>query len=72
MTSDLASALVRHDYTTHVRELLYLLLRSAATSRGADLELTKDVRALVRVASRAPAAEVTAEQIRAASSATAA
>jgi len=39
----LATALVRHTYTTHVRELEGLLWRSVGSSRGGTLELTADL-----------------------------
>lgn len=40
----LIEALVRHTYTTHVRELDALLLRAALEGRGRYLELTPDVK----------------------------
>jgi two-component system nitrogen regulation response regulator GlnG/two-component system response regulator HydG len=41
----LVDALVRHAYTTHVRELDALLWRAMASSRGDRVALTDDVRA---------------------------
>jgi two-component system nitrogen regulation response regulator GlnG/two-component system response regulator HydG len=66
LSVELARALVLHDYTTHVRELENLLLRSAASSRGDELELTKDAKKLVRFVARPAPREVGPEEIRAA------
>jgi hypothetical protein len=65
---DLMTALVLHDYATHVRELETLLLRSAASSRGEELELTKDVKKSIRIPPRAVArtSAVGPEEIKAA------
>jgi DNA-binding NtrC family response regulator len=65
----LVRALVSHRYTTHVRELDALLLRSLVGSRGATLELTDAVRAELVAAAPPPrsggsAQEFTADQIR--------
>ncbi|MDB4940992.1 MAG: Nitrogen regulation protein NtrC [Labilithrix sp.] len=64
LSLDLARALVLHAWTTNARELEALLLRSAATSRGKDLELTSDVRKLIRIPTPRDAASVTAAEIR--------
>lgn len=70
LSPDLARALVLHDYQTHARELETALWRSLSSSRGAFLELTDDVRELLR--SDAPRRSprdpktVTVEEIRAA------
>ncbi len=67
----LVRALVSHRYTTHVRELDALLLRSLVGSRGATLELTDEVEAEIdpaapeRAGGAAQPPEWTAEQIRA-------
>jgi two-component system nitrogen regulation response regulator GlnG/two-component system response regulator HydG len=66
LSAQLMQALVRHDYTTHVRELEALLWRSIESSSGRTLELTSDVRTQIR--ERAPArgpAEITADDLRA-------
>jgi transcriptional regulator with AAA-type ATPase domain len=63
---DLVRALVLHDYSTHVRELEGLLLKSAATSKGDRLELTKDVAKVIKTTVRAAPRELAAEDIRAA------
>jgi transcriptional regulator with AAA-type ATPase domain len=64
--ADLARALVLHDYATHVRELEGILWKSASTSRGDTLELTKDVAKMVRVVTRPPPRELSAKDIEAA------
>ncbi len=61
--ADLARALTLHAWTTHTRELESILLRAAASSRGEVLELTDDVRKLIKIPVK-ETAEVTAEDIR--------
>ena len=63
LTPDFARSLVQHQWTTNVRELEALLLRSAGASRGRELELTEDVRRLIKIPVK-EATEVTAEEIR--------
>ena len=63
LTAELARALVLHAWSTNVRELESLLLRSASTSKGPQLELTDDVRRHIKVPVK-EGAEVTAEEIR--------
>lgn len=66
----LIEALLRHDWTTHVRELETVLWTAIASSPGRALVPTDEVRALLQIqTSEAPAAdptELTAEAIRAA------
>ncbi len=65
----LVRALVTHTYTTNVRELDSLLLRSLVGSAGGTLELTDEVAAEIapaRPPARAAAPAYTADQIRAA------
>ena len=69
----LVEALVRHTYTTHVRELSVLLWRAIATSKGGTIELTKEVRAELSVPESdaaaegaRPAEDVSADEVRAA------
>lgn len=64
--ADLVRALVLHDYTTHVRELESLLWKSASTSRGNSLELTKDVAKLIKLVSRPAPRDLAAGDIKAA------
>jgi transcriptional regulator with AAA-type ATPase domain len=64
LTGDLARALVLHGWSTHVRELEAILWRSAATSRGKELELTDDVQRLVKIPPKVATTEVSAEAIR--------
>jgi len=66
ITADLARALVLHAYTTHVRELEALLWRAASSSRGGELDLTDDVKKLVKIPAKVAAADVSADAIRAA------
>ncbi|MBS2014833.1 MAG: sigma-54-dependent Fis family transcriptional regulator [Deltaproteobacteria bacterium] len=66
LSADLARALVLHGWTTHVRELDGLLWKAASGSRGGELELTEEVRKLVKIAPPKEPVEVTAEEIRAA------
>ena len=66
LSADLARALVLHGWTTHVRELDGLLLKAASGSRGDELELTDDVRKLVKIAAPKEVTEVSADEIRAA------
>lgn len=51
---DLVDALVRHDYTTNVRELERLLLIAIYSSRGDRIEITPDLRKELRPAIGAP------------------
>jgi DNA-binding NtrC family response regulator len=67
----LVTALVRHHYTTHVRELAALLWASFASSRGDTLELTSEVQKQVAAAAPAtpdptPRAQRTREEVQAA------
>jgi len=67
---ELARGLLLHKYQTHSRELEALLWRSLSTSRGAFLDLTDDVRELMRTApperpARDPK-DVTVEELRSA------
>ena len=64
--ADLVRALVLHDYSTHVRELEGLLWKSASTSKGDTLELTRDVAKLVKIVSRPAPRELSADDIKAA------
>jgi two-component system nitrogen regulation response regulator GlnG/two-component system response regulator HydG len=66
LSSELARSLVQHGFSTHVRELENLLMRAAGSSRGKELDLTKEVRAVLRPIARPTAKEVGAEEIRAA------
>ena len=66
LDADLARALVLHDYATHVRELEGLLWKSASTSKGDTLALTKDVAKAIKIPVRAAPRELGAEEIRAA------
>ncbi|HVH45030.1 MAG TPA: hypothetical protein VM925_21905, partial [Labilithrix sp.] len=68
ISPQLTRALILHDYTTHVRELESLLWRSASTSRGDELDLTKEVKKLVRIPPRVAsrAGSIGPEEIRAA------
>ncbi|MBX3190566.1 MAG: sigma-54-dependent Fis family transcriptional regulator [Labilithrix sp.] len=65
LSADLARALTLHAWSTNVRELEGLLLKSASSSRGDRLELTDDVRRLIKLPapSREPG-ELTADEIR--------
>jgi len=51
---ELIDALLRHDYTTNMRELERLLLMALYSSPGDRIELTPDVRAALRPAGGAP------------------
>jgi two-component system nitrogen regulation response regulator GlnG/two-component system response regulator HydG len=63
----LVSGLIRHQYSTHVRELERLLWRSIQSSSAGTLELTSDVRAQLREPpARRAATEITSEELRAA------
>jgi DNA-binding NtrC family response regulator len=64
---ELISALTRHEYSTHVRELQGLLWRSLQASPHAVLECTSEVKSLLRLpqAARAPQ-NVSSEELRAA------
>ena len=64
ISSDLVRALVTHTYATHIRELSNLLMRSAASSRDGELDLTKEVKALIRPVVRPSAKELGAEEIK--------
>jgi two-component system nitrogen regulation response regulator GlnG/two-component system response regulator HydG len=67
VSPDLMRAIVTHTWSTHVRELEGLLWRSLAESRGATLELTKDVAAEIvetGTARAVPAIDVGAERIK--------
>lgn len=66
LSAELARALVLHSWTTHVRELDGLLLKSASGSRGDELELTDEVRRLVKIVAPTEPSEVGADEIRAA------
>lgn len=66
LDADLVRALVLHDYATHVRELEALLWRSASTSKGETLELTKDVAKSIKIAPRAATRELSADDVKAA------
>jgi DNA-binding NtrC family response regulator len=61
-SAELMVALVKHAYTTHVRELVALLWASFASSRGDALELTPEVRE--RMASDAADEPLRAERTR--------
>ena len=64
---DLVRALVLHDYATHVRELEGLIWKSASTSKGDTLQLTKEVAKAVKVIAPVTAPrELSAEDIKAA------
>ncbi len=65
----LVLALVRHRWTTHVRELAGLLWLAIETSPGRALQLTPEVEERIRrpdVAEEAPPAEIGADELRAA------
>lgn len=64
LTSALARALVMHAWTTHTRELESVLLRSASSSPGGELDLTEEVRRVIQIPSRETSGEVTADDIR--------
>lgn len=66
VASDLICALTQHAFSTHVRELHGLLMRAAGSSRGKELELSKEVRAVLRPVARPSQREVGVEEIRAA------
>jgi two-component system nitrogen regulation response regulator GlnG/two-component system response regulator HydG len=66
LDADLVRALVLHDYTTHVRELEGFLWKSASTSKGNSLELTKDVAKMITVVARPAPRELAAAHIQAA------
>jgi transcriptional regulator of acetoin/glycerol metabolism len=66
LDADLVRALVLHDYATHVRELEALLWKSASTSKGDTLQLTKDVAKGVRTIARPAPRELSADDIKAA------
>jgi two-component system nitrogen regulation response regulator GlnG/two-component system response regulator HydG len=63
LSEELASALVQHAWTTHARELDSLLMRAASSSQGDELELTEDVRRVIKVPVK-ETREVTADEIR--------
>ncbi len=63
LSAELARALVLHAWQTNVRELEALLLRAASTSKGPRLELTDDVKKLIKLPAK-EGAEVTADEIR--------
>ena len=63
LSADLARALVLHAWQTNVRELEALLLRAASTSKAPQLELTDDVKKLIKLPAK-EGAEVTADEIR--------
>ena len=66
ISAELARALVLHSWSTHVRELDGLLWRSASTSKGGELQLTDELRRLVKIPARVAPGDVTADAIRAA------
>jgi DNA-binding NtrC family response regulator len=67
IAAPLMSALVRHQYSTHVRELEGLLWRSIQSSSAGTLELTHEVRAHVQECPpRRSPTKITAEELRAA------
>jgi len=55
---------VLHSWSTHVRELDGLLWRSASTSKGGELQLTDELRRLVKIPARVAPGDVTADAIR--------
>ncbi len=57
----LVEALLRHDYTHHLRELERLLWLAVSTSRDSFLALTPEVEAELRTTARAPEKESTEE-----------
>ncbi len=63
ISSELASALVQHAWSTHTRELEGILLRAASSSRGGELTLTEDVRRLIKIPTR-ERRELSADDIR--------
>ena len=63
LSSGLATALVLHAWSTHARELESLLLRAASSSKGEELELTDDVRRLIKIPAK-ETRELTADEIR--------
>jgi two-component system nitrogen regulation response regulator GlnG/two-component system response regulator HydG len=65
-SAELIRALLRHPYTTHVRELEALLWRSLQTSRGDTLELTPELRPELKEAPEPrPLQSLTLEEVRA-------
>jgi len=65
-SAELMRALLRHPYTTHVRELEALLWRSLQTSRGDTLELTPELRPELKEAPEPrPLQSLTLEEVRA-------
>jgi two-component system nitrogen regulation response regulator GlnG/two-component system response regulator HydG len=65
-SAELMRALLRHPYTTHVRELEALLWRSLQTSRGDTLELTPELRPELKEAPELrPLQSLTLEEVRA-------
>jgi two-component system nitrogen regulation response regulator GlnG/two-component system response regulator HydG len=63
LSAALVRALVMHGYTTNVRELESMLWRAASSSSGSTLDLTDDVKKLVRVAAK-PTRELGADEVR--------
>ena len=63
ISSELASSLVQHMWSTHTRELEGILLRAASSSQGGELTLTEDVRRMIKLPSR-ERREVTPDDIR--------
>ncbi len=70
ITSELVRALTQHSFATHVRELDGVLMRAAGSSSnrkgGEELDLTKEVRTVLRPVARPANREVGADEIRAA------
>jgi transcriptional regulator with AAA-type ATPase domain len=67
ISAALTSGLIRHQYSTHVRELEALLWRSIQSSSAGTLELTNDVREHLQESSpRRSPTEISSETLRAA------
>jgi DNA-binding NtrC family response regulator len=67
ISAALVSGLVRHQYSTHVRELERLLWRSIQSSSAGTLELTNEVRSQLNEGpSRRSPTEITSDELRAA------
>jgi len=63
ISSELASALVQHAWSTHARELEGILLCAASSSHGGELTLTEDVRRMIKTPTR-DRRELSADDIR--------
>lgn len=66
VSAELIRALTQHAFSTHVRELDGLLMRAAGSSRGREIELSKEARAILKPVARPSQRELGADEIRAA------